>query len=135
MKKIILTLCAVLGVCALSSCCGQQDLSGEWTVETIAGNAVSGVEEMPFISFDTEKGRVHGNTGVNIINSTYTMNGKSLKFGLGATTMMAGPEEAMAVEQAFLKAFGEVASAKVKEDSLELSDSEGNVVMTLIRKK
>lgn len=135
MKKIILTICVVLGALSLGSCCGQPDLSGEWTVETIAGSAVTGVEGNPFLSFDAAEGRVHGMTGVNIINSTYTQDGNSLKFGLGATTMMAGPEEAMAVEQAFLKAFGEVASAKVKGESLELSDAEGNVVMTLARKK
>lgn len=135
MKKIVIALCVMFGVVALNACSEQLDLAGEWNVETIGGQAIEGLEETPFLSFDVENGRVHGNTGVNMINSTFTQDGKSLKFGLGATTMMAGPEKAMAVEQVFLKAFGEVAAAKMNADKLEFSDADGNVVMVLSRKK
>lgn len=140
MKKVILFAAAVAAF-AVSSCCncGELSLAGKWNVETVAGEEITGLEQTPYIEFAAEADengamRVHGYTGVNIVNSTYEADGKSLKFGMGATTMMAGPENAMKVEKSFLKAFGEVASAKLdKEGVLSLSDADGNVVMTLTK--
>lgn len=133
MKKIFFALCVAVAAFAMNSCCSQPDLAGKWVVESIDGLEVAGTVESPFLEFDVEKGRVHGNTGVNLVNSTFTQNGKSLKFGMGATTMMAGPEAAMKMEQDFLKAFEAVASAKMKDGKLELADKDGNVVMVLTR--
>lgn len=141
MKNTIITIMAAIAAAfALSSCCSQPDLAGKWTVESIGGQTLSqetpGLEELPFIEFDVTEGRVHGNSGINILNSTFTQDGKSLKFGMAASTMMAGPEEAMQVERNFLDAFGRVASAKVSgKEILELSDAEGNVLMVLKRAK
>lgn len=133
MKKIFFALCVAVAAFAMNSCCSQPDLAGKWVVESIDGLEVAGTVESLFLEFDVEKGRVHGNTGVNLVNSTFTQNGKSLKFGMGATTMMAGPEAAMKMEQDFLKAFEAVASAKMKDGKLELADKDGNVVMVLTR--
>lgn len=140
MKNIIAIMAVIAAAFSLSSCCSQPDLAGKWTVESIGGQTVSqeipGLEELPFIEFDVTEGRVHGNSGVNILNSTFTQDGKSLKFGMAASTMMAGPEEAMQVERDFLEAFGNVSSAKVNGgDTLELSDADGNVLMVLKRAK
>lgn len=133
MKKIFFAFCVAVAAFVMNSCCSQPDLAGKWVVESIDGQAVSGVEELPFLEFNVEEGRVHGNTGVNLINSTFVQDGKALKFGMGATTMMAGPEEAMKVEQSFLKAFESVVSGKTNDGKLELSDNDGNVVMVLKR--
>lgn len=129
-------IAAAVAVFMAASCASQPELTGKWSVETIgemavAGQEINGLDNVPFLEFNAEEGKVHGNAGVNIVNSTYALDGESLDFGDAATTMMAGTEEAMQVEQAFLGAFAKVASFKVAEDVLTLSDAEGNAVMTL----
>lgn len=141
MKQIFkVMIAAAVAVFMAASCASQPELSGKWSVDSIgemavAGQQINGLENVPFLEFNAQEGRVHGNAGVNVVNSTYALDGESLKFGDAATTMMAGTEEAMQVEQAFLGAFAKVATFNVAEDVLKLSDAEGNVVMTLKKVK
>ena len=85
----------------------------------------------PFIEFDVENGRIHGNTGVNIVNGNYTIDGNNLSFGTLMTTMMAGPESKMKTEQDFLAAVNAVKTAKTADGILTLYDAEGKALMTL----
>ncbi len=136
MKKIISMAATAAAMTALS-CAQTPDLSGEWKVVTINGVEIEAPETedevAPFINFDAESGRIHGNTGVNLVNGTYELSGNDLTFGTLATTMMAGPEPKAQTEQEFLAAVNEVKSAKVKAGVLTLYDADGNVLMTLAK--
>lgn len=132
MKRFIMMAAAAI---TLLSCTQTPDLSGKWNVVTINGEELSVQENedevAPFIEFDTESGKVHGNTGINIVNGSYTLSGNDLAFGRMMSTMMAGPESKAIVEQNFLAAVDAVKSARVKSGVLTLYDADGNVLMTL----
>ena len=138
MKKIIIALAAAAGIFALSSCSQPVDLAGEWTVTEVGGNILPDLwegQEAPFLNFDPAENRLHGNTGVNIINSTYTLDGKNLEIGQAMSTMMAGPDEWMKAEREIIEALGSTRTVKaVSSDKIELRDSTGTAVLTLVRK-
>lgn len=136
MKKIFSAISAAAAVFAIQSCCSQPDLNGRWAVISVAGEEVvlpdSLSEAAPFIEFNAAESRVHGNTGCNIMNGSYTLDGKKLKFGQMATTMMAGPQELMELESKVLNAVNSAASFKSAPDgTLQILDAEGNAVMDL----
>ncbi len=75
-------------------------LVGEWRVVAVAGAAVPGDDaHVPSLTFDGD-GQVYGLLGVNRARGTWSVEGDTLSFGPLATTLMAGPEDAMAVEDA-----------------------------------
>lgn len=131
MKKIVLFLaCAVLSVTA----CNSPELTGKWNVTKIGGEAVECVVGAPFISFDAEQNRIHGNTGVNIINGSYRLDGKKVSFDGLTTTMMAGPEQDMQVERKYLSAINSTVSAKAAgKNKIILVDEAGKAVMELVK--
>ncbi len=135
MKKIISMAAVAAAIMTLFSCAQALDLSGEWKVKTINGEEIAAPqtedEVAPFIEFDVENGKIHGNTGVNIVNGNYTLDGNNLSFGTLMTTMMAGPESKMKTEQDFLAAVNAVKTAKTADGILTLYDAEGKALMTL----
>lgn len=138
MKKI-LTLAAVsAGIFVISSCCRTTDIAGEWTVNEVNGETLPVLlegQKVPFLSFDPAEGKLHGNTGVNIINSTYTIKGNKLELGPAMSTMMAGPQEWMEAESEILAALDNARTVKsVDETTIELCDSTGTAVLSLVRK-
>ena len=126
------------GISFLSSCCQKVDIAGDWTVSEVNGETLPTLlegQEAPFLSFDPAEGRLHGNTGVNIINSTYTIDGNKLELGPAMSTMMAGPQEWMETEREILDALGTARTVKAaSSESIELRDSTGTAVLTLVRK-
>lgn len=129
MRKSIIILAAA-SMAMLSACCGKTDLSGKWEIETLNGKEVTATETDPFIEFDTTEGRVHGFTGCNIMNGSFTQDGNKLTFGNMATTMMAGPD--MDLEREVLDAINATASVKKASDGkLNVYDAEGNLLMVL----
>ncbi|MCM1178402.1 MAG: META domain-containing protein [Bacteroides sp.] len=135
MKRIALFLAAAAASISLVSCSQAPEVAGDWTVVKIDGNPVGLVSDETFLSFDADQGRVHGNTGVNIINGSYTIDGHKLHLVGLATTMMAGPEENMQVEQRFMAAINDVTTVKSGgEDKILLCGKDGNVLMELVRK-
>ena len=70
-----------------------------WVLEHVGGEPVTGAAPVLDLGAD---GRVGGSTGVNRVMGGYTVDGPVLRFGPLATTRMAGPPEAMALEQAWL---------------------------------
>lgn len=92
-------------------------------------------EAPPTLSFNSETGRVHGYTGVNIVNGDYSHEGRRLTIGALGATMMAGPEEDMVLERKILEAFENTVKARLSEEGvLEFLNSEDEVIMTLERK-
>lgn len=134
MKKLGIILTAVFSVLMIS-CSETADFSGKWVMTSIEGEAVTTTENIPFLEFDMTKNRVHGETGVNIINGSFTLDKGKLTFSQMATTMMAGPQEAMDMERKFLNALNSVSSFKMsKKGELFLKDADGNELMKFIRK-
>jgi len=82
-----------------------------------------------------EDGRTGGKGGCNNYFTQATVDGLKLSFGSPASTRMACPEPAMSQEASFFSALGAVAAYTLDGDTLKLSDSNGNAVMTLVKDK
>lgn len=133
MKKFIATVFAASAALFMISCSGNVDLNGKWEIVTLNGEQVKAIETAPFLEFDTTEGKVHGNTSCNIMNGSYTQEGKKLSFGNMATTMMAGPD--MDLEREVLDAINKTASIKdINGDRIQILDANGNIIMELQKK-
>lgn len=133
MKRIISAAFAALALVFMTSCGSNLDLNGKWEIVTINGEPVKAIETSPFIEFDADKGEVHGNTSCNLMNGSYTQDGKKLTFGNMATTMMAGPD--MDLERQVLDAINKTASIKdINGDKIQVLDANGNIIMELQKK-
>lgn len=120
---------------ALTACSRKIDLNGEWKICTVGAEVVNAGEAAPTFSFNSETGRIHGYTGVNVVNGEYEYAGRKLSLnGLGVT-MMAGPEEDMKLERSILDAFNNVSTVRQTEDGvLQFINKEGDTIMTLERR-
>jgi heat shock protein HslJ len=94
----------------------------EWTLVELGGEPVDADEDgrQPGIVLDLEESRVAGSGGVNRIMGTFALAEAELRFGPLATTMMAGTNEAMAQERAFLDALARVTGYRLEGGSLTL---------------
>jgi heat shock protein HslJ len=94
----------------------------EWRLVELGGAAFELDEEerVPHLVLDLEESRVVGSGGVNLILGTFVLAEDELRFAPLATTMMAGPEEAMAREHAFLDALARITGARLEGNSLTL---------------
>lgn len=136
MKKFLMI--AVFAACVLGlGSCGNEvpDLAGRWDVVSIGDKPVAVFEEarVPALYFDCEAGRVHGSTGVNLVNGSFSIEGPAISFGQMAATMMAGPLEAMDQERAFLEAVEAAVKVVSVKDGIALKDEKGREVMRLSR--
>ena len=135
MKKMLISAAAFAAV-VLSSCgtTGKSvDISGEWNVVSVKGEQVEG---NPYIGFDLAEGRIYGNAGCNRIMGGVEVDsvnpGKIGFTGVGATRMMC-PD--METEQKVLEALNEVAGYQASSARVELTDKDGNVLMSLEKKE
>ena len=117
------------------SCAKKVDLNGEWAITSVGSDEITASESVPTLNFNSETGRIHGYTGINIVNGNYSHEGRRLSLsGLGVT-MMAGPEDEMALERKILDAFNATRTVKMSDEGeLLLIDGDGNEIMTLVRK-
>ena len=117
------------------SCAKKVDLNGEWAITSVGSDEITVSESVPTLNFNSETGRIHGYTGINIVNGNYSYEGRRLSLsGLGVT-MMAGPEDEMALERKILDAFNATRTVKMSDEGeLLLIDGDGNEMMTLVRK-
>jgi heat shock protein HslJ len=105
----------------------------EWTLVELEGASVEvGTDERaPGLAFDLEEARVTGSGGVNRLTASFALSEDELRFGPLATTRMAGPEEAMRREQAFLDALARVTSYELDGRTLTLlADDEPLVTLS-----
>ena len=105
----------------------------EWMLVELDGEAVEvGEAELALsLAFDLEEARVTGSGGVNRLTASFALSGDELRFGPLATTRMAGPEEAMRREQAFLDALARVTSYELDGRTLTLlADDEAIVKLS-----
>ena len=104
----------------------------EWTLVELDGEPVqiAADEIAPSLVLDLEEARVTGSGGVNRLTGHFALSGDELRFGTLATTRMAGPENAMQREAAFLAALGRVTSYALDGRRLTLL-ADDDVVVTL----
>lgn len=119
-----------------------QFLNGTWRVATVKENDLltlpkEKAPETPLMMvIDIDEGKVHGNTGCNILNGSIEINMEapnSISFVNIATTRRMCPPDRN-YEDEFVVALEEVVSAHpVDRDSVELLNGGGQVIITLQR--
>jgi heat shock protein HslJ len=94
----------------------------EWSLVELAGEPVEvGTDGIvPSLVLDLEESSVSGSGGVNRLTGSFALSEEELRFGPLATTRMAGPEEAMKREHAFLEALARVTSYALDGRTLTL---------------
>lgn len=110
-------------------------IDGAWNVDRINPIDIK-PDDMPEpmrLVFDMTEGRLHGNTGCNVLNATLATNinvRNSLTITNPATTRMACPNAGL--EQQLVNALAKVAKAeKGRRGTVNLLDAAGNTVITL----
>ncbi len=83
------------------------------------------------LAFDAQEHRVYGFSGVNRYFGSYQWEKNELRLGPLASTMMAGPLEAMEFEADYLKKLHSVTSYQLQGDRLILKTPEGDLVFQL----
>jgi len=122
----------VLGAIALAAGCGSEEGTGgqlegfNWVLRSYENKGT--MSDLPGdVRIDAlfEGGRVGGSSGVNTYSAPYELSGSSLTIGPAVATMMAGPEDVMAIEQAYLDALQRAASFTATEDAFTIYDGDG----------
>ncbi|WP_294634159.1 META domain-containing protein [uncultured Bacteroides sp.] len=113
------------------------DLNGKWMIVEAGGQAIpEGMEKQPFIEFNLNEKRIHGNAGCNLINGDFVADSEKpseISFSQLITTMMACPN--MEVESRVLKALDDVQSfGQLEGRGIGLYDADNVLVMVLIKK-
>lgn len=105
-----------------------------WKLTDLRGQpvAVSEGAREPNLVLNSQDGRLSGSGGVNRMMGGYTLAGTTLTFSQVATTMMAGPPEAMQQEQAILAALATVRSFGISGNDLTLLDEAGAPVLKAV---
>jgi heat shock protein HslJ len=107
------------------------DLAGSWSLTSAA---TSSVDLSAFaITLELAAPNASGFGGVNQYTTTFTSTAEGgLEFGPIASTKMAGPDDAMAAEQAYFTALDSVTGYTVVGGDLQLFAGE-QVVLTYVR--
>jgi heat shock protein HslJ len=110
--------------------CGGDDGAGSfvgvpWVVSS--GVDLHGSDAVPSATFTDDT--VGGSTGCNRFTASYTVDGDSMEIGTIATTRMACPPPANAIERAYLAALGRVAAWHQAGLELVLVDDDDNEVL------
>ena len=136
MKKFLSFAAAVAASALFVVSCGGAkeavDVNGEWAGGSIDGNAVETIMNEVVISFDGTN--YSANTGVNMINGTYSVEDGALTLDEGMMTRMAGDPAAMAQETNFVNAIQEPLCITLDGENLQLIDADGNVKLVLAKK-
>lgn len=110
-----------------------QFLNGTWSVTAINEEPVN-VPDMKIV-IDVDEGKLHGNTGCNLLNGDFTIDmerANSISFQKIATTRMACPDESHETE--FVVALEDAAYARpISATKVLLLDNSGKVVLELSR--
>lgn len=105
-----------------------------WKLVAIDGRPVVVTDAMrePSLVLQSQQSQFAGSGGVNRLMGGYTLAGDSLTFAAVASTMMAGPPEAMAQEQAIVAALPTVRRYAIAGDQLTLLGDAGQPVLKAV---
>lgn len=113
------------GIMALAACSDNTPTPQEFN----GGNFVSQQPGATItMTLDPAEGRVHGRV-VNVYNGTYTIDGNNIKFGEMVTTMMMGPQDAMATEREYLTFMPTVETYNYQDGKLTLTGVDGKEIV------
>jgi heat shock protein HslJ len=128
----LVALVSLVGSGCSSSTDNSKALEGKvWKATEIAGVTTVLTEKGTEVTAAFVAGELSGSGGVNRYTATYeTQSGDKITIAQPAATLMAGPPEAMAQEQAYFAALAKAAKFAVTADSLTLTDDQGT---TLVR--
>lgn len=144
MKKVLVSICVASIVLVMSSCrtadkaVSLSSISGEWNIVEVNGSKIAPGEDKkhPFITFDTEAGRVSGNSGCNRMMGGFDVNAKpgSIQFTPMAGTKMMCAD--MTTESNVLSALAQVKGyKKAGKDKMYLCNDANRPVMVLEKKE
>ena len=105
-----------------------------WKLLDVDGQPVVAAEQLrePQLVLSSQDARFSGSGGVNRLMGGYDLDGNSLTFSHVASTMMAGPPEAMQQEQIIVEALGRVRGFRITGDQLTFLDDAGHPVLTAV---
>ena len=105
-----------------------------WKLIEVDGTPVQVSDDTrePHLVLHNQDSRLAGSGGVNRLMGGFTLDGGTLTFGNIASTMMAGPPEAMQQEQAILGALGRGRGFRIAGDRLALVDDAGRPVLQAV---
>lgn len=111
------------------------NMDGDWTIFSVKGEELQGMENIPTLSFDTAENKVYGNLGCNRCNGELVFDGadaSKVKFDKMATTMMFCQD--MEKEEAIKAALGAVVAFEFDDESnLLLKAEDGAELLKLVR--
>nr|WP_274387825.1 META domain-containing protein [Salsipaludibacter albus] len=121
---------------ALLACAGSGDDAAptstvdptgrEWVLAELEGEPVPDIAE---ITLTVEDGQLSGSAGCNRYTGTVDLADQSISMDSEvASTMMACPEDVMALEQSYLAAIASAAGWTATDDQFTLLDADGNPV-------
>ena len=121
---------ALLLALGLAAGCGGDDGAGSfvgvpWVVSS--GVDLAGTDAVPSATFTDDT--VGGSTGCNRFTASYTVDGDAMEIGEIASTRMACPPPADAIERAYLAALGRVAAWHIDGSELVLADYDDNELL------
>ena len=121
---------ALLLALGLAAGCGGDDGPGSfvgvpWVVSS--GVDLAGSDAVPSATFTDDT--VGGSTGCNRFTASYTVDGDAMEIGEIASTRMACPPPADAIERAYLAALGRVATWHLDGSELVLADDDNNELL------
>ena len=97
-----------------------------WRLTGMPGRDAAALAALPRpVRARFERGRVTGSSGCNNLMGSYTLDGDRLKLGPLAGSMMACPDPAMSIENAFKAAFAGTLRYAIKGDRLSLTSEAG----------
>ena len=105
-----------------------------WKLVDVDGEPVlvAPQQREPHLVLNSADSRFAGSGGVNRLMGGYASDGIGLTFGQTATTMMAGPPEAMAQEQLIVAALQRVRGFRIAGSQLTLIDGGGTPVLRAV---
>lgn len=128
-----------VGFTATTGALTGDDINGEWQLATINSKNVTEEEDLPYIYFESPKGRFYAYNGCNTLNGSFRLDEGVISFGTIASTMKYCANSPY--EAAFNAAVSEELPLtttpiyRIGADSyLTLTDKAGQAVMTLRKK-
>ncbi len=134
---VVVSLAVLLVGCGGSQAGSGGELEGvNWVLKSYTSQGTVRMID-PEIRIDAlfEGGKVSGSSGINTYTAPYKLSGASLTIGQAATTMMAGPANIMAVEQAYLAALQEAASFIASAGTLAIFDKDGGEILSYMEEE
>jgi len=130
---VLIALLALEAGCGTGTASEEPPLDGSrWTLTSWA--EPDPIPDSATITAQFSEGRVAGTSGVNQYSASVTSSTDG-SFAIDApiSTKMAGPEDAMAAESAYLQRLQAATSYQVDGDTLLLNDADGQPSLTFTR--